>query len=105
MRVALEITARAMLTFDLIKDHPIAWPGIESADRIMTVGSARPMEDAARLAYRELIEWIVAEYRFDRLDAYQLLTQAGTLYVGKMVDTNYSLVAGIEKPYLGERSR
>jgi amidase len=101
--VALEITARATLTFDLIKAHPIAWPRIESADQIMTVGSARPMEDAARIAYRELLDWIVAEYPFDRLDAYQLLTQAGTLYVGNMVDTNYSLVAGIEKAYLGER--
>ena len=70
----------------------------------MTVGSARPMEDAARLAYRELIDWIVAEYRFAGWSI-SAATQAGTLYVGNMVDTNYSLVAGIEKAYLGERSR
>ena len=99
--VALEITARVTLTFDVIKDRAIAWPRIESSERIMVVGSARPMEDAARIAYRELIDWIVADYGFDRLDAYQLLTQAGSLYVGNMVDTYYSLVAGIEKSYLG----
>jgi hypothetical protein len=58
------------------------------------------MEDAARIAYLELINWIVTDYGFDELDAYQLLTQAGTLYVGNMVDPNYSLVAGIEKAYL-----
>jgi acetamidase/formamidase len=98
--VALEISARATLTFDVVKDKTIAWPRIESAERLMVVGSARPMEDAARIAYRELIDWIVADYAFDRLDAYQLLTQAGTLYVGNMVDTYYSLVAGIEKSYL-----
>ena len=98
--VALEISARATLTFDLVKGQTIAWPRIESSDRLMVVGSARPMEDAARIAYRELIDWIVADYGYDRLDAYQLLTQAGTLYVGNMVDTYYSLVAGVEKTYL-----
>ena len=66
----------------------------------MVVGSARPMEDAARIAYTELVDWLAADYGFDRLDAYQLLTQAGELYVGNMVDTNYSLVAGIAKNYL-----
>jgi amidase len=98
--VALEISAKATLTFDVVKGQAIAWPRIESSDRLMVVGSARPMENAARIAYRELIDWIVTDYGYDRLDAYQLLTQAGTLYVGNMVDTYYSLVAGVEKTYL-----
>jgi acetamidase/formamidase len=98
--VALEIDARGTFTFDLIKGKPILWPRIESPTEIMTVGSARPMEDAARIAYAELIEWMVADYGFDRLDAYQLLSQAGGLYVGNMVDTNYSLVAKCPKRYL-----
>ena len=66
----------------------------------MTVGSARPMEDAARIAYAELIGWLAEEHGFSRPDAYQLLTQAGGLYVGNMVDTTYSLVASVEKKYL-----
>ena len=98
--VALEITAKVTVVFEVIKDHPIQWPRIESADAIMVVGSAKPMEDAARIANAELIQWLEAEYGVDRLDAYQLLTQAGKLYVGNMVDTTYSLVASIEKKYL-----
>ena len=101
--VALEIDARGTFTFDVIKGKGITWPRIESPTEIMTVGSARPMEDAARIAYAELIEWMVADYGFDRLDAYQLLSQAGGLYVGNMVDTNYSLVAKCPKRYLTER--
>jgi acetamidase/formamidase len=66
----------------------------------MCVGSARPMEDAARIAYAELIGWLEGEHGFSQLDAYQLLTQAGGLYVGNMVDTTYSLVASIEKRFL-----
>jgi acetamidase/formamidase len=101
--VALEITSKATFVFELIKGRPIDWPRIESRDRIMTVGSARPMEDAARIAYAELVNWLEADYGWSRLDAYQLLTQAGQLYVGNMVDTTYSLVASVEKRYLTRR--
>jgi acetamidase/formamidase len=98
--VALEITAEVTVSFEVIKGGGIQWPRIESEDRLMTVGSARPMEDAARIAYAELIGWLAEEHGLSQPDAYQLLTQAGGLYVGNMVDTTYSLVASIEKQYL-----
>jgi hypothetical protein len=56
------------------------------------------MEDAARIAYGELIKWLV-EMGWDKFEAYQALTQIGKLYVGNMVDTTYSLVAKIGKEY------
>jgi hypothetical protein len=65
----------------------------------MVVGSARPMEDAARIAYAGLIEWMV-ELGWDRMEAYQALTQIGDCYVGNMVDTLYSMVAKIRKDYV-----
>jgi amidase len=98
--VAMEISARSVFTFKLIKGQAIAWPRIESPTKLMAVGSARPMEDAARIAYAELVEWLTADHGFERLDAYQLLTQLGECYVGNMVDTNYSLVAGVRKEHL-----
>jgi amidase len=98
--VALEITSEVTVSFEVIKGGGIEWPRIESEDALMSVGSARPMEDAARIAYAELIGWLEDEHGFSRLDAYQLLTQAGGLYVGNMVDTTYSLVASIDKRYL-----
>jgi amidase len=98
--VALEITSEVTVVFDVIKDKAIEWPRIESEEAIMVVGSARPMEDAARIANTELVLWLEQEHGFDRWDAYQLLTQAGGLYVGNMVDTTYSLVASIAKEHL-----
>src|SRR6266480_4990632 len=95
--VALEITSRVTVVFDVIKDSAILWPRIESPTRLMTVGSARPMEDAARIAYAELAAWLAADYGWTLPNAYQLLTQAGGLYVGNMVDTTYSLVASVDK--------
>lgn len=98
--VALEITSKVTVVFDVIKGKEIEWPRIESQDAIMVVGSARPIEDAARIANTELVLWLEEEHGYDRWDAYQLLTQAGGLYVGNMVDTTYSLVASVEKRYL-----
>ena len=101
--VALEITSRVTVVFDVIKGKAIQWPRIESPEHLMTVGSARPMEDAARIAYAELVSWLAADYDWSVPNAYQLLTQAGGLYVGNMVDTTYSLVASVDKA-LAKRS-
>lgn len=98
--VALEIAAKGTFTFDVIEGSAISWPRIESPDEIMVVGSARPMEDAARIAYAQLVFWLEKDYGFDRLDAYQLLSQAGRCYVGNMVDPLYSVVAGCPKHHL-----
>jgi amidase len=101
--VACEVTARVRLRFG-VERGPIAWPRIESTTELMTVGSARPMEDAARIAWTELIGWLVADYGFDRLEAYQLLTHAGRMRIGNMVDPQYSLVAKLDKRFLPERT-
>jgi acetamidase/formamidase len=98
--VAMEITSKVTVVFEVIKQSAIEWPRIESDEAIMVVGSARPMEDAARIANTELVLWLEHEHGYDRWDAYQLLTQAGGLYVGNMVDTTYSLVASIAKEHL-----
>lgn len=98
--VACEVTARVRLRLGLEKGKTIAWPRIESPTELMTVGSVRPMEDAARIAWTELIGWLVADHGFDKWEAYQLLTQAGRMRIGNMVDPQYSLVAKIERRYL-----
>jgi acetamidase/formamidase len=98
--VACEMTARVRLRLGLEKGATILWPRIESQTELMTVGSMRPMEDAARIAWTELIGWLVADHGFDRFEAYQLLTQAGRMRVGNMVDPMYSLVAKIDRRYL-----
>ena len=77
--VAVEIASTTTIHVDLIKKWPIAWPRLENEKFIMTIGSTRPMEDAARIAYRELIRWLVSDYGFDQYEAYFLLTQAGRI--------------------------
>jgi amidase len=98
--VAVEINSTTTIQIDLVKNWAIGWPRLENAEFLMAIGSARPMEDAARIAYRELIRWLVADYGFDELEAYFLLTQAGRMRVGNMVDPKYTLGASIRKDFL-----
>jgi acetamidase/formamidase len=58
------------------------------------------MEDVARIAYRELVRWMAQGYGFTELDAYMLLTQAGKMRLGNMVDPKYTLGASISKSLL-----
>ena len=98
--VAVEMPATATIQVDLIKSWAIPGVRLETESMIMSVGSARPMEDAARIAYRDLVRWMVSDYGYDEVEAYFLATQAGRVRVGNMVDPKYTLGASILKEYL-----
>ena len=65
--VAVEMASTTTIQVDLIKGWRIAWPRLENERFIMTIGSGRPMEDAARIAYRELVRWLVDDYRLGQV--------------------------------------
>ncbi|MDX6750072.1 acetamidase/formamidase family protein (plasmid) [Geminicoccaceae bacterium 1502E] len=98
--VALEMPSTTTVQIDLIKGHTIAWPRLENEHMLMTIGSARPLEDAARIAYRELVRWVAKELQMDETEAYMLLTMCGKVRLGNMVDPKYTVGASIAKSYL-----
>ena len=96
----LETTADVTFQFDLIKGRRIRWPRMEDENDIMVAGSARPLVDAFRIAQVELIEWLVDEYGFDKLDAYQVVSQGGHSRIANVVDPNYTVMAKFPKKLL-----
>jgi acetamidase/formamidase len=99
----LETTMEVTFQFDLIKGRTIRWPRMEDSEDIMVLGSVRPLVDAFRIAQVELIEWLVEDYGFDRLDAYQVVSQGGHTRVANVVDPNYTVVAKFPKRLLPPR--
>lgn len=98
--VAAEVPTMGTLRVELIKNRLTATPRIENDEYIMSVGSARPMEDAARIAFYDLVTWLASDYGFERMAAYQLCSQVARVRVANMVDTLYSIVAKFPKKYL-----
>jgi amidase len=99
----LESTADVTFQFDLIKDRRIRWPRLENDEHIMVAGSIRPLIDALRIAYVELIDWLVADYGFDKMEAYQVASQVGVVRVANVVDPNYTVIAKFPKKLLPPR--
>jgi amidase len=97
---AIEVPLRARVRVNVIKGQSIKWPRFENEDAIMTVGAYRPLDDALRIAFTELVGWIHKEYGLSQLDAYELLSKVAKIHLTEMVDPNYVIVAGVEKKYL-----
>ena len=97
---AVEYPSTTTIQVELIKGWALEWPRLENEHIVMAIGSARPLEDAARIAYKELVLWMEAEYGYDRWDAYMMLSQCGKVRLGNFVDPKYTVGAGIEKKYL-----
>ncbi len=97
---AIEVSAVVRMRFGIRKGYTIAWPRIESKDEIMTVCSTRPLEDAARLAYRELVNWMVRDHGWVRDDAYMFLSVAARARIAQIVDPLFTVVAKLPRKYL-----
>jgi amidase len=96
----VEIASYTTIHIDLIKGWTLNWPRLENEEMIMAIGSARPLEDATRIAYRELVYWLEKEYNIPQFEAYMLLSQCGIIRLGNVVDPKYSVGAGIKKSHL-----
>ncbi len=59
--VAIECAMDTVVAIDLVKGRATPWPRLESDTHIMSTGSARPLEDAFRIAQTDLINWLVAD--------------------------------------------
>jgi amidase len=101
--VAIEHPTTTTIQVDLIKKWKISNPRLENNRFYMSIGSGRPMEDATRRAYKDLINWMVSDWGYDKLEAYFLLTQCGRVRLGNMVDPKYSIGASINKDIISKR--
>jgi len=98
--VAVEAAMDTVIAIDLVKGRPTPWPRLENDSHVMSAGSARPLEDAFRIAHVDMVTWLSEEYGFEVLDAYQFLTQVSESPVANVCDPNYTLVTKVAKRYL-----
>jgi acetamidase/formamidase len=98
--VAVETAMNSVIAVELIKHVPTPWPRLETDTYVMTAGSARPLEDAFRIAQADLVHLVAGGCRLSPLDAYQLLSQAVESPLANVCDTNYTSIAKVRKAFL-----
>jgi acetamidase/formamidase len=79
------------------------WPRFVNETHIGVIACARPLEDAFRLAVRDLVEWMAADYGFTVPDALMLLGQVAEARATQIVNPKYTYLAKIEKRWLEGR--
>jgi len=92
---ALEGAMNVELTVELIKGRETPWPRIETPDHIVSVGSARPLEDAARVAFKDMVAWVQERTGMGEMDAYQFVSQNALAPVAQIVDPEYTVMVKI----------
>ncbi|MEV7628629.1 acetamidase/formamidase family protein [Actinoplanes sp. NPDC089786] len=97
----VEAAMHTVVILDLVKGAGTPTPRLETDAALMSVGSARPLEDAYRMSQHDLVTWSAGLLGLDQLDAYQLISQAGQAPVGNVCDPNYTMLARVDKRYLG----
>ena len=97
---AIEGAMNVELTVDLIKGRETPWPRIENGDWMMSLGAARPLEDAARIAFKDMVLWVMEKTGLSLLDAYQFVSQNAVAPVTEMVDPLYTVLVKIPKSRL-----
>jgi acetamidase/formamidase len=98
--VAVETAMHTTITVEVIKGASTPTPRLETSDGLLSIGCARPLEDAFRISQHDLVQWVSELTGLATLDAYQLVAQAGTAPVGNVCDPNYTMLARMPKALL-----
>jgi len=95
---ALETSLNGTLQFIVRKDMgPLAWPRAETPDAYITMGMDEDLLEAARIAVREMIDFLMTEKGLSADDAYMLSSIAVDLRITQLVDGNLGVHAMLWK--------
>lgn len=83
---ALETSLTGVFQFIVRKDMHLKWPRAETPTHYITMGLNQDLTEAARLAVRETIDFLVNEKHLSREDAYMLTSVAVDFVITQLVD-------------------
>ena len=100
---AIEIAAHLTVEVEVCpRPSEMTWPRIETPTHLCTIGCARPLEDAMRTAFQEMVYWLNADFGLSYEEAYMLLGQVAEARCTQMVNPKYSYICKISKDVLNQ---
>ena len=94
---ALETSLRGTIQIALRKGKHLNWPRAETPTHYIAMGLHTDLYEAARLATREMVDFLVTEKGMKRDDAYILCSLAADLHVTQLVDGTKGVHAMVAK--------
>jgi acetamidase/formamidase len=96
----IEISFDVQFTVTLLKGKRIHWPRAQNDTHLLTVGNARPLDQALQHATTEMVRWLQSGYGLDPVGAHTLLGQCVEYEVGNVFDPAYTMVCKVAKSLL-----
>lgn len=94
---ALETSLRGTFEVRVRKGRRIRWPRAETPTHYIAMGLHEDLDEATRLATREMVDLLVEEKGLSRDDAYMLCSLAASLRVTQAVDATKGVHAMVAK--------
>ena len=94
---ALETSLMGVFQFIVRKDLHLRWPRAETPTHYIAMGMHEDLTEAAKIAVREAIDFLVTEKHLSRDDAYMLASVAVDFDITQLVDGNKGVHAMILK--------
>jgi acetamidase/formamidase len=85
-QTAIETSLRGRLQLTVRKGMKLAWPRAETATDYISMGTDEDLTKATKIAIQEMIDFLVAEKKLDKMAAYQLTSIAGNVAMTQLVD-------------------
>jgi len=94
---ALETSLRGTFELRVIKGARLKWPRAETPTIYIAMGLSEDLNEATRLAVREMVDFLMVEKKLSRDDAYMLCSLAADLHVTQAVDATKGVHVTIAK--------
>ena len=94
---ALETSLRGTFELRAIKGRRLRWPRAETPTHYIAMGLHEDLDEATKLAVRELVDFLMTEKKLSRDDAYMLCSLAADLHVTQAVDATKGVHATLAK--------
>jgi hypothetical protein len=102
---AMETSLIGIFQLIVRKDMHLKWPRAETPTHYITMGLHEDLNEATKMAVREMIDFLVNEKHLTRDDAYQLSSVAADVDITQLVDGNKGVHAMIPKAiFVGQRT-
>jgi len=85
-QTAIETSLRGRLQLTVRKGRTLAWPRAETPTDYISMGTDEDLTKATKIAIQEMIDFLVAEKKLDKMAAYQLTSLAGNVAITQLVD-------------------
>jgi len=93
----VETSLRGTFELRVIKGQRLKWPRAETPTHYIAMGLNEDLDEAMRLAVREMVDFLVAQKQLSRDDAYMLCSVAADFHVTQAVDATKGVHATLAK--------